>query len=126
MITEIIETDRGTVEYSDAGTGAPVLYFHGTGVTGDAMVPIESRLIDDGFRLVLPNRPGYGNMPEPDDYVLATGEPHSVRDFISEAARCSGIALEWRGTGARTEAMRGRSAKTHRWRKWLRRHDSLC
>jgi pimeloyl-ACP methyl ester carboxylesterase len=63
MLTRVIETDRGPVEYSEAGTGDPVLYFHGTGVTGDAMVPVESPMIDDGFRLIIPNRPGYGKTP---------------------------------------------------------------
>lgn len=63
MLTRVIETDCGPVEYSEAGAGDPVLYFHGTGVTGDAMVPVESPMIDDGFRLIIPNRPGYGKTP---------------------------------------------------------------
>ena len=61
--TKIAETSLGRVEYSDAGEGEPLLYFHGTGITGDAMVPIESQLMEDGFRLVIPNRPGYGGTP---------------------------------------------------------------
>lgn len=35
----------------------------------------------------------------PDDYVLATGETHSVRSFVEMAFREVGIALEWRGAG---------------------------
>jgi GDPmannose 4,6-dehydratase len=35
--------------------------------------------------------------PEPDDYVIATGEQRSVRDFIATAARELGIALSWEG-----------------------------
>ncbi len=35
-----------------------------------------------------------------DDYVLATGETHSVRDFVSIAANCFGYDLVWRGVGA--------------------------
>ena len=57
MLTKVVETLCGPVEYSEAGTGDPILYFHGTGVTGDVMVSVESRLIDDGFRLIAPNRP---------------------------------------------------------------------
>lgn len=34
---------------------------------------------------------------EPDDYVIATGESHSVRDFIQAAFSHIGINLEWRG-----------------------------
>jgi pimeloyl-ACP methyl ester carboxylesterase len=63
MLTQVVETRCGPVEYSEAGTGDPVLYFHGTGVTGDVMVAVESRMIDDGFRLIVPNRPGYGRTP---------------------------------------------------------------
>tara|TARA_B100001996_G_C18656987_1_gene591577 strand:- start:130 stop:1137 length:1008 start_codon:yes stop_codon:yes gene_type:complete len=36
---------------------------------------------------------------EPDDYVIATGEQHSVREFVEEAAPIFGIKLEWRGEG---------------------------
>jgi GDPmannose 4,6-dehydratase len=39
--------------------------------------------------------------PEPDDYVLATGEAHSVRSFVEKAFACIAIALEWRGAGSR-------------------------
>lgn len=34
-----------------------------------------------------------------DDFVLATGEMHSVREFAEEAARVLGMDLEWNGTG---------------------------
>ena len=33
--------------------------------------------------------------PEPDDYVLATGETHSVREFVELAFAEVGIAIEW-------------------------------
>ncbi len=35
----------------------------------------------------------------PEDYVIATGVQHSVRDFVSHAAQELGIAIEWRGNG---------------------------
>ena len=37
--------------------------------------------------------------PEPDDYVIATGEQHSVREFCELAFREVGIDLEWQGKG---------------------------
>jgi GDPmannose 4,6-dehydratase len=37
--------------------------------------------------------------PEPDDYVLATGEKHSVRELIELAFLQTGVRLEWEGTG---------------------------
>jgi GDPmannose 4,6-dehydratase len=36
--------------------------------------------------------------PEPDDYVLATGEEHSVREFAERAFACIGKTIEWRGS----------------------------
>jgi GDPmannose 4,6-dehydratase len=36
----------------------------------------------------------------PDDYVLATGQAHSVREFVEAAFLCVGVALDWRGSGA--------------------------
>ena len=36
---------------------------------------------------------------EPDDFVIATGQQHSVRDFCQLAFHHAGIELEWRGQG---------------------------
>ena len=36
---------------------------------------------------------------KPDDYVLATGEAHSVREFIERAFGCVGRRIVWRGSG---------------------------
>lgn len=38
--------------------------------------------------------------PAPEDYVIATGEQHSVREFVDEAARELGMKLSWQGAGA--------------------------
>jgi GDPmannose 4,6-dehydratase len=35
----------------------------------------------------------------PDDYVIATGESHSVREFVELAFREIGVEIEWRGSG---------------------------
>lgn len=37
--------------------------------------------------------------PEPDDYVIATGEQHSVREFTTLAFARAGINLRWEGEG---------------------------
>lgn len=37
--------------------------------------------------------------PEPDDYVIATGEYHSVREFAAKAFAHAGINLRWEGHG---------------------------
>jgi len=47
--------------------------------------------------------------PEPDDYVLATGKTHSVREFAEAAFARIGVELEWRSEGVDEE---GVDAKT--------------
>jgi GDPmannose 4,6-dehydratase len=46
---------------------------------------------------------------EPDDYVLATGKTHTVREFAEAAFAHIGVELEWRGAGVDEE---GVDAKT--------------
>ena len=36
---------------------------------------------------------------EPEDFVIATGEQHSVRDFVNAAANELGIKMRWEGVG---------------------------
>jgi GDPmannose 4,6-dehydratase len=37
---------------------------------------------------------------QPEDFVIATGEQHSVREFVGVAARKMGIRIEWQGSGS--------------------------
>ncbi len=47
----------------------------------------------------------------PDDYVLASGESHSVREFVELSFKEVGIQLEWAGSGT---SEKGRDGKTGR------------
>jgi GDPmannose 4,6-dehydratase len=38
-------------------------------------------------------------LPEPEDFVVATGVQHSVREFVERAAAQLGLTISWRGTG---------------------------
>lgn len=49
--------------------------------------------------------------PTPDDYVLATGEKHSVREFVELAFSHTGIVIVWSGSGVDEV---GRDQKTGR------------
>ena len=40
-----------------------------------------------------------------DDYVIATGEQHSVREFVERVAAELGHAIEWRGAGVNEEGI---------------------
>ena len=48
----------------------------------------------------------------PDDYVLATGEQHSVRDFVVRAFAEVGRTIEWRGTGAQETGVDAKTGET--------------
>lgn len=41
---------------------------------------------------------------QPDDFVIATGEQHSVRDFVNAAADALEMRLQWRGIGIEEKA----------------------
>ena len=47
-----------------------------------------------------------------DDYVLATGRAHSVRDFVDLAAGALGFELAWEGEGTAARALDRRSGRT--------------
>jgi GDPmannose 4,6-dehydratase len=42
---------------------------------------------------------------KPDDYVVGTGESHSVREFITTAFSYAGIELEWQGEGLESKGL---------------------
>jgi GDPmannose 4,6-dehydratase len=48
---------------------------------------------------------------QPDDYVLATGETHTVREFVELAFRHIGRSIEWRGTGDDEHGCCGRTGE---------------
>jgi GDPmannose 4,6-dehydratase len=48
----------------------------------------------------------------PDDYVLATGESHSVRELVELAFAEVGRSIEWRGKGVDETGVDRKSGKT--------------
>jgi GDPmannose 4,6-dehydratase len=49
---------------------------------------------------------------EPDDYVVATGEAHSVREFVEAACKHLSIDLEWQGKGRDETGIDKKTGKT--------------
>ena len=49
--------------------------------------------------------------PTPDDFVIATGEMHTVREFATAAFARAGITLTWRGAGEAEEGVDSRTGK---------------
>lgn len=48
---------------------------------------------------------------EPDDFVVATGEQYSVRDFCTRAFKRAGIELSWEGTGVEEKGIDANTGK---------------
>lgn len=48
---------------------------------------------------------------EPDDFVIATGEQHSVRDFCNYAFEAAGIGLQWKGVGLEEKGIDKKTGK---------------
>ncbi len=51
------------------------------------------------------------NQDRPDDYVIATGETHSVREFCERSFEAAGIPIEWRGSGLNETAVNRKTGK---------------
>jgi len=49
---------------------------------------------------------------EPEDFVLATGETHSVREFCEHAFKHAGIQIEWIGKGVEERGINAQNGKT--------------
>jgi len=50
--------------------------------------------------------------PEADDYVLATGETHTVRSFVEKAAAAAGYSVAWEGKNGDTRAIDRKTNRT--------------
>ncbi len=60
--------------------------------------------VEGMWRMLQADRPG--------DYVLATGETHSVREFTEEAAACFGFEIGWQGEGMQETGIDRKTGKT--------------
>ena len=49
---------------------------------------------------------------EPQDYVIATGRQHSVREFVEQTAALLDMRLEWRGSGLEEVGVNRRTGQT--------------
>lgn len=50
--------------------------------------------------------------PEPDDYVIATNETHSVREFVEEVCGCLDMRIDWQGSELNEVGIDWRTGKT--------------
>ncbi len=47
-----------------------------------------------------------------DDFVIATGETHTVREFVDEVAKHMDMSLEWKGEGVKEHAVDRKTGRT--------------
>ncbi|HWJ60627.1 MAG TPA: alpha/beta hydrolase [Acidimicrobiales bacterium] len=99
---QTIETAAGTVECADTGTGAPVLFVHGSPGGADQAVLMTAFLVDAGFRVVAPSRPGYGGTPLHDGNATPEGQA-ALHAALLDALDLPAVAVAcWSGGGPST------------------------
>ena len=120
-----IEAEGGPFEYADAGQGPAIVYFHGTTGGCEAVFPLEQALLDAGFRLIVPNRPGnFGTSLRGRTSGAACARlAIALIDFLG-VAKAAVIGTSGGGPAAlsfaglfpeRTTALVLQCAQTHRW-----------
>ncbi|MCX8170308.1 MAG: GDP-mannose 4,6-dehydratase, partial [Candidatus Methanomethyliaceae archaeon] len=60
---------------------------------------------------------------KPDDYVIGTGESHSVREFVEKAFGYAGIEIKWKGEGI--EELGIVNSIENRWKEILKEGDII-
>jgi len=115
--SKLANTSSGLIEYSDVGTGAPVLVIHGAGGGFDQGLEFARPLIDAGFRVIAPSRFGYLRTPLPQDASpmaqadahasllnalqlekvavlgVSAGAPSAMQLCLRHPSRCSALVL---------------------------------
>jgi pimeloyl-ACP methyl ester carboxylesterase len=93
-----IETERGVVEVARAGDGPPVVFIHGTPGGGDSSLAMGRFLIDGGFEVIAPSRPGY--LGTPLDGVASIDDQADQLAALLDALDLEAVGLiTWSGGG---------------------------
>jgi pimeloyl-ACP methyl ester carboxylesterase len=123
--TRTIEAEDGPVEYAEAGEGPAIVYFHGTPGGCEVVFPMERALLNAGFRLIVPNRPGnFGtHLGNRTSGAACAQLAANLIDFLG-VSKVAVIGTSAGGPGAlsfaalfpaRTSALVLQCAQTHRW-----------
>ncbi len=101
------DTPNGPIEYVDVGSGDPVLFVHGSPGGADQGELMTRFLVDAGFRVVAPSRPGYLGTP------LADGNRTPAEQAAMYPALLDALGIErvavmcWSGGGPSTYLLAG-------------------
>jgi len=98
MAKQHVETDSGPVEVQVEGSGPPVLMIHGSPGGSDSSVAMGRFLVDAGFTLIAPSRPGY--LETPLDSGRAVDEQADLLDeLLEKLGHPTAGVITWSGGG---------------------------
>jgi pimeloyl-ACP methyl ester carboxylesterase len=98
----VVETAHGAVEYADLGTGAPVLFVHGSPGGWDQGELMSRFLVAGGFRVIAPSRPGYVATPLTDTNGTADGTAELLLALMDHVGIERFAIMCWSGGGPST------------------------
>jgi len=52
-------------------------------------------------------------LKKPGDFVISTGESHTVREFVEESFRYIGINIKWKGSGLKEIGYNSKNGEEH-------------
>lgn len=82
-LTRQIETTLGNVSVTIVGDGEPLVLLHGGGPGASALANYRDNLAAfDGYRLILPDQPGFGASYRPDEVAL---QERSITEITADA-----------------------------------------
>jgi len=86
-----VTIDDIEVNYKIAGEGQPILILHGWGSSSDSWIEIQRLLTENGYRVYVPDLPGFGKSPPPAavwgiveyaDFVYEFGQKMQLEKFV--------------------------------------------
>lgn len=95
---DVVETALGPVEVGRQGAGRPVLFIHGTPGGHDISLAMGRFLVDAGFEVVAPSRPGYLGTPLLDRQSIAS-QADLMAALLDELGHEECGLLTWSGGG---------------------------
>lgn len=95
----MIHTDRGDVQYVTAGSGEPVLVVHGSPGGFDAGWLMAQFLLDAGFQVIVPSRPGYLGTPLSEETASIDAQADLHAALLAALGIQHAAVLCWSGGG---------------------------
>jgi len=75
----LFPTDDGLIKYVDQGKGPVIVLLHGVPTSGWLYRKMIKPLVDNGYRVIIPDMLGYGSSDSPDGFELYNAENHAKR-----------------------------------------------